>query len=120
MSSLSLDATSVILNNPAQEWLQVVAALGIPTVLLIAAVVTVVSRSWRRKAECRAEWWSRAQWALDFALSDEPRKQKAGRAALQLLGDSELAGRDELRIAAEASAFLECVKKTGSREQEKR
>jgi hypothetical protein len=49
-------------------------------------------------ADSRAEWWRRAQWALERALSDDEDTRALGLATLELLARSELARKEELEL----------------------
>lgn len=50
----------------------------------------------------RAEWWDRAEWALD----QNPERQRVGLAALEQLGNSCPMGKEDAQILAEAKAVL--------------
>lgn len=49
-------------------------------------------------ADSRAEWWRRAQWALEQALSDDEDTKTLGLATLDVLAHSELARKEELEL----------------------
>jgi len=49
-------------------------------------------------ADSRAEWWRRAQWALEHALSEDEDAKALGLATLEVLAHSELARREELEL----------------------
>lgn len=49
-------------------------------------------------ADSRAEWWKRAQWALERALSDDEDTRALGLATLEVLARSELAHKEELEL----------------------
>jgi hypothetical protein len=105
----------ILRSNPA-EWWQVLAALG-PLAVLIGAILAALIgwNSLRQRtaadagalvqktdADNRAEWWRRAQWALDASVDAKPEKQDIGLAVLELLNTSRLAGPEEAQILAEA------------------
>lgn len=69
---------------------------------LIAALIAGAALWQKRTADNRAEWWRRAQWALDAALDDKPERQDVGLAVLETLNTSKLAGAEEAQILAEA------------------
>ncbi|ROS23957.1 hypothetical protein [Cellulomonas sp. PhB150] len=71
-----------------------------PTVALIVGVITIVQRN---RADKRAEWWRRAQWALDHMLSSNPERVAVGAAVADVLSESKLAGDDELTVLARFS-----------------
>lgn len=52
----------------------------------------------RSKADDRAEWWKRVQWALDATVSTEWVMREYGLRALAVLARSELAGREEKEL----------------------
>ena len=101
----------VVQAGPA-EWWEVLAALGPLAVLLAAAIGAAVSLrtlkqraaadtaalAQQREADNRSEWWTRTQWALDSALSADPRRAELGLGVLAVLADSGLASPEELRI----------------------
>ncbi|MFJ5696533.1 hypothetical protein [Arthrobacter sp. NPDC093139] len=74
----------VIIHTGDTEWRQIVAGLGPLVVLLVAA------------------WWSRARWALEATLDDDPVRREVGFAALDRLATSNLTGTEETRFIAEA------------------
>ncbi|GAC1492678.1 MAG: hypothetical protein NVS2B15_12770 [Pseudarthrobacter sp.] len=87
------------------EWWQILAALG-PWVMLVAFGIVAILW-WRAvrdgyEARERAGWWRRAEWALEAAADDDPRKQAVGVAALKLLNTDRLAGPEEARFNAAA------------------
>jgi hypothetical protein len=95
--------------SAAAAWWEILAALG-PVAILLAALITGVL-AWinlrhRREAEQRSEWWSRAQWALDAAISGDPKRQQQGLALLRHLNDSELAGVEESAILENAWSVI--------------
>lgn len=75
---------------PAADW-QVWAAFAPLIAAIIAAGIAFVTLMQRRRADNRAEWWRRAQWALDASMSDEPKRAEMGQQAINLLGSSKLA-----------------------------
>jgi flagellar biogenesis protein FliO len=83
------------------EWWQILGALS-PLAVLVAAIVaaTVGLLSLRQKARAdnRSEWWRRAQWALDASLSRSRSEAEMGQKAIEILGHSELASREELAL----------------------
>jgi hypothetical protein len=83
------------------EWWQILSALG-PLAVLVAAIVAAVvgflSLRQNTRADNRAEWWRRAQWALDASLSRSRSEAEMGQKAIDLLGRSELASREELAL----------------------
>jgi hypothetical protein len=107
----------IIIHNPDAEWWQIVAALG-PLMVILGAVL-IASLGWltlRRRtvadtvafgsettiADSQSDWWHRARWALEASLDDNPTRRELGLAALQLLNESSLSGKDETLLIAEA------------------
>jgi hypothetical protein len=105
------------------EWWQIAAALG-PLVILVTALIAAyinwrvlkqrtaadkTSLEQKRQADAsaleqkttadnRAEWWRRAQWALDRALDEDESTKALGLATLDVLARSELARKEELEL----------------------
>ena len=77
-------------NAPAADW-QVWAAFAPLIAAVIAAIIAFFTLWQRRRADNRAEWWRRAQWALDASMSEEPKRAEMGQQAINLLGMSKLA-----------------------------
>ena len=80
-------------------------ALGPAATLLaaiIAGAIATGSLVQRTNADKRAEWWRRAQWALEQHLSDSEARRTIGYKTLTGLGDSRLATKDDLRLYAAA------------------
>jgi hypothetical protein len=99
------------LSAPA-EWWQIVAALGPLAVLAGAVLAAFIGwRTLRQKAvadaqalrqrtraDDRAEWWKRTQWALDKALEEDEDAKAIGLASLAVLARSDLAREEELEL----------------------
>lgn len=94
------------------EWWQIVAALG-PLAVLAGAVLAAfigwrtlrqkaaadaLALKQRTRADDRAEWWKRAQWALDKALDAGEDAKALGLASLAVLARSDLAREEELEL----------------------
>ncbi|MDP9906768.1 hypothetical protein [Arthrobacter bambusae] len=83
------------------EWWQIVGALSPLAVLvaaMVAAIVGLLSLRQKARADDRSEWWRRAQWALDASLSRSRSEAEMGQKAIEILGHSELASREELSL----------------------
>lgn len=52
----------------------------------------------RTRADDRAEWWKRTQWALDKALEADEDAKAIGLASLAVLARSDLAREEELEL----------------------
>ncbi|MDO5863454.1 MULTISPECIES: hypothetical protein [Paenarthrobacter] len=75
---------------PAADW-EVWAAFA-PLIAANIAALIAGSTLWQKgRADNRAEWWRRAQWALDASMSDEPKRAEMGQQAINFLGSSKLA-----------------------------
>lgn len=96
----------IIIRNGDAEWWQIIAAFG-PLVVIIGAVLIAVIgwltlRDLETKAGSQPDWWHRARWALEASLDEDPARREVGLAALQLLNESSLSGKEESLIIAEA------------------
>ncbi|UYY81888.1 MULTISPECIES: hypothetical protein [unclassified Arthrobacter] len=83
------------------EWWQILGALSPLAVLvaaIVAAIVGLLSLRQKARADNRSEWWRRAQWALDASLSRSRSEAEMGQKAIEILGHSELASREELAL----------------------
>ena len=109
--TLSLGPFELAVAAPA-EWWQIVAALG-PLAVLAGAVLAAVigwrtlrqkavadaeALTQRTRADDRAEWWKRTQWALDKALDADGDAKALGLASLAVLAGSDLAREEELEL----------------------
>lgn len=106
----------IIVHHEDAEWWQIVAALGPLFVLLGAVLIAAIgwlTLEWRTVADAadldpetkaggQADWWHRARWALEASLDNDPARRELGLAALQLLNESSLSGKEETLIIAEA------------------
>jgi flagellar biogenesis protein FliO len=91
----------VTLVGAPPEWWQIVGALSPLAVLvaaMVAAIVGLLSLRQKARADDRSEWWRRAQWALDASLSRSRSEAEMGQKAIEILGHSELASREELSL----------------------
>ncbi|WP_323958869.1 hypothetical protein GC088_09940 [Arthrobacter sp. JZ12] len=57
----------------------------------------------REQAERKAQWWSRAQWALNLTLSEDSETRAIGFRVLEALGESEWADEHEGDVIAAAT-----------------
>jgi hypothetical protein len=87
---------------PAADW-QVWAAFAPLIAALIAAGIAAATLWQRSKADRKAEWWRRAQWALDASFSDNPDRSKLGLGVIAGLAES-APGEEEARIIRISSA----------------
>lgn len=83
--------TAVVLQQaPAQPW-QVWPAFAPLIAAAVAGVIATAALWQRRRSDNRAEWWRRAQWPMDAALSDRPAQALMGQRAIYVLSRSRLA-----------------------------
>ena len=87
-------------------WWEVLGALTPLATLLAAAIAGTIA--WqalkqRSLADRRAEWWGRAQWALNAALSEDPALKETGLGILGILATSSLATDEEIEILSVAA-----------------
>lgn len=68
-------------------------AVIIPPIAVLAAAYLGFWQ--KQKADARAEWWRRAQWALEAKASENKELKENGLAMLDVLTESNLAGEDE-------------------------
>jgi GAF domain-containing protein len=106
------DPILVEVASDAPQWWEIVGALAPLAVLLAAALATVTAFATlrqraaadraaleqKRRADDRAEWWRRTQWAIDAATSLDPVRQEAGVEALLQLSYSDLATEEDRLI----------------------
>jgi hypothetical protein len=74
------------------------AGFGGTAAIVAATIAYRAARSNARRQQFvdrKVQWWARAQWALDRALSDDRRTQAIGLGMLEALGRSEWAGEHE-------------------------
>lgn len=92
------------------EWLQIVSAAA-PLATLFAAVVAggiaVAALVQRHRADKRDQWWKRAQWAMDLAISGDLPAKSVGIQALTKLGDSKLLAREEEEFLYEVGGAVQ-------------
>ncbi|KRE53036.1 hypothetical protein ASG92_05590 [Arthrobacter sp. Soil736] len=113
----------VVFHSGPADWWVILAGLG-PLAVLIAALLAfyinwrtlkqrtaadttaleqkreadVQALKQKTEADSRAEWWRRAQWALDRALDEDEGTKALGLATLDVLARSELARKEELEL----------------------
>lgn len=95
-------------------WMEVVRAIGpaLGSLLLFATAATAAIVAWktyrqrkaadelalrqRKEADDRAEWWRRAQWAIDYASDRDDERTRIGIRALDHLLVSDLATAEDI------------------------
>ncbi|MET4144213.1 hypothetical protein [Arthrobacter sp. UYCo732] len=93
----------IVHTAPAADW-QVWAAFAPLIAAIIAALIAGAALWQKRRADNRAEWWRRAQWALDASMSDHRARKEMGQQAINILGQSKLATQEDgvlLKIGTE-------------------
>lgn len=92
------------------EWLQWTAAAA-PLVTLLAALIAgsiaVAALQQRHRADKRDQWWKRAQWAMDLAITGDLPTKSVGLVALKQLSDSKLLAREEEEFLFEAGGAVQ-------------
>ena len=84
-------------SEPAAYWAALATALG-AAVAFVVGVITVRQKS---KADRRAEWWRRAQWAIDHATSEREEGVETGLISMHHLIESTLATNEDIRLVRE-------------------
>lgn len=100
------DPVEVVVRNDAPDAWDVLASLGPLAILLAALIAAFIGwRSMQTQAEAnrRAQWWERAEWALDASMAAHLDRRVVGLGVLALLAESSLAGEEEARILQVAS-----------------
>lgn len=77
-----------------------VAAISAATIAFFAARQNARRQE---RADRKAQWWARAQWALDLTLVDDEHAQEVGFGMLDALANSEWAGEHEADVIAAAT-----------------
>lgn len=103
MNDDTLRASTTVLGRTAapEQWWDIVASLGPLATLAAASIAAVLAwrtLAQRRQADQRSQWWTRTQWALDAAMSDDADRREVGLGVLDLLARSDLAGQEEVEI----------------------
>ncbi len=81
-------------SQSAADWGALATALA-AAVAFMVGVATVRQKS---TADRRAEWWRRAQWAVDHATSDRDETVEAGLISMTHLIESTLATDEDIRL----------------------
>lgn len=92
------------------DWLLIVAAAApLATLLaaLIAGTIAAVALIQRHRADKRDQWWKRAQWAMDLAITGDLPAKLVGLKALSQLGQSKLLAREEEEFLFEIGAAVQ-------------
>lgn len=77
------------------------APLGLMAIGLLGAIVAYISYRQRRRADVRAEWWRRVQFAIEMACSDDAETSRIGTELLAALGKQGEATPNDMRLLAE-------------------
>ncbi|MHA7156225.1 hypothetical protein [Arthrobacter sp. TMN-50] len=91
------------------QWWEILAAFGPTAIVLAALIAYLVQREslthqrealvQRTKSDGEAEWWRRAQWAIDAALdTQDPKRQQIGLGMLNDAANEPDVGPAEQRI----------------------
>jgi hypothetical protein len=92
-----VSALAVSSADPGVDWGALATALG----AAIAFVIGFITVRQKSKADSRAEWWRRAQWAIDHATSDREEVVEAGLISMTVLIESALATDEDVRLVRE-------------------
>lgn len=65
---------------------------------ILGLVGVVATMRQRAGAEARERFWTRLSWALDAAVSDDPRTRETGERTLRALTDSDHCTVDDRRV----------------------
>lgn len=84
-------------SQPAVDWGALATALG----AAIAFVIGIITVRQKSTADRRAEWWRRAQWAIDHATGDRDEVVEAGLISMTHLIESTLATDEDIRLVRE-------------------
>ncbi|WP_460991171.1 hypothetical protein [Sinomonas soli] len=94
----------VIVHMDPAPWWQTLAPYAPLLAAIIAAWIAWQTLKERSRADNQAEWWRRAQWAIDSSLSTDPDQAEMGQKAIEVLGSSKLATEEELELLKVATA----------------
>ncbi|RFA15580.1 hypothetical protein B7R22_06410 [Subtercola boreus] len=92
--------------NSAWEWIRSPGFAGSAAVVAAVIAFTTARKDRRQKerAERKAQWWSRAEWALNQVTDRDDFTAQIGLNVLDALGNSEWAGEHEGDVIAAATA----------------
>lgn len=77
--------------SPGTNWPVLIAAV-------LAFLIGLFTLRQKSQADARSEWWSRTQWALEATVAADKRLFTYGYEILEIQGDSNLAGPEELDL----------------------
>jgi hypothetical protein len=113
---MSIEASGTSVLPLWVEWVSALAPFATLVSAVIAGTIAVLSLAQRRRADAKAEWWRRFEWAADHVLDDDPHGQEVGVGTLLLLARSDLARAEELELVdATWGALLDEAAPTGGR-----
>jgi hypothetical protein len=107
----AVSSIDVVIHAEPGEWWQVLPALT-PLAALLALVFALIfalcllTAAPAAGSGRRAEWWSRAEWAMDLALDDKPERRKAGLALLEQLSTDRFVGKEDALLVAQVRALV--------------
>lgn len=94
----------VLVHNAPAADREVWAAFAPLIAAIVAALIAGAALWQKHRSDNRAEWWRRAQCALDASMSDQPTRAEMGQQAINILGQNKLARPEDgvlLRIGTE-------------------
>lgn len=111
MQPAAAQTIDVVIHTDPAPWWQIVAAVG-PVMLIfvieLVLIVLVVLRSFRGRhggfqtVQGSEVDWEHMRWALDASVSDDPRRARRGRRAIDSLSRLRLSEEDRDLLAAAA------------------
>lgn len=85
-------------------WVQVAIAvgpIGLLVVGLVGGFVAYLNYRQKRRADIRAEWWRRVQFAIEMAFSDDPESSRVGTELLAALAKQRESTSNDTRLLEE-------------------
>lgn len=104
-----MGSIEVVMHAEAAEWMRLMTSLAPLTAFLVVVFVGLLLLSTTPSPAAsgrRAEWWSRAEWAIDMALDDKPERRKTGLALLEQLSRDRFVGKEDTQLATQVRALL--------------
>lgn len=106
----AVSSIDVLIHGQPAEWWQVVAALTpfAASLALVFALIALcrLTAAPALRSQRRAEWWSRAEWAMDMALDDKPDRRKAGLALLEQLSTYRFVDKEDALLLGQVRELL--------------
>lgn len=99
------EALDVDLYRWFSDWSRTAGFGGAAAIVAATIAYFAATQNARRqeRADRKAQWWARAQWALDLTLHKDEHAQEVGFRVLAALSESEWAGEHEAGVIAAAT-----------------